>query len=109
MSIDDKERKVGIYLRVSTGRQAEDGDSLDEQSTRLRAYCTGRGWNQVAEYREEGWSAKNTNRPQIKRLLSDVKIGNINTVVVKKIDRLTRSLADFEQLRRRSTNTELTS
>lgn len=52
----------------------------------------------VKVYCEEGRSAKDTNRPKFKELLKDVESGNINTVIVKKLDRLSRSIIDFERI-----------
>src|SRR6266508_1043812 len=58
----------------------------------------GRPWKVVAEYREEGRSAKNTDRPELKRLMADVAAGKLDVVCVTKIDRITRSLIDFYEL-----------
>lgn len=46
--------------------------------------------------KEGGFSAKNTNRPAFKRMIADIERGDIQVVIVKKIDRLSRSIADFE-------------
>lgn len=96
--IKDNERRCGLYVRVSTVGQAEDGESLDEQEQKLKAFCEFKGWKNYKVYREEGRSAKDTNRPALQRLLSDTEKGLINTVIVKKIDRLSRSILDFEQM-----------
>ncbi len=96
--INDYERRCGLYVRVSTIGQAEEGESLDEQEQRLKAFCEYKGWKNYNVYREEGRSAKDTNRPALQRLLSDIEKGLINTVIVKKIDRLSRSILDFEQM-----------
>jgi len=95
---NEKEKFVGGYLRVSTYHQAEEGDSLDEQEKQIRKYCDFKGWNNFTFYREEGISAKDTNRIKLQQLIKDVESGKINTVVVKKIDRLSRSILDFEHL-----------
>ncbi|MFH0754103.1 MAG: recombinase family protein [Candidatus Omnitrophota bacterium] len=93
-----------LYLRVSTERQSlvRDG-SLDTQESRLKGYIDFRkggetDWKVVDTYREEGKSGKNTDRPELHRLLNDIKIGRVNTVIVTKIDRITRSLLDFYRL-----------
>ncbi len=98
----------GLYVRVSTERQAELRDgSLDTQTDRLKQYVKFREvpgsddsakWKLVRVYREEGKSGKNTDRPALQELLSDVKDGRINTVLCTKIDRITRSLIDFYKL-----------
>lgn len=91
-------RACGLYVRVSTDRQALEGESLEEQEQRLRDFCKQRNWNVVKVYCEEGRSAKDTNRPKFKELLKDVESGIINTVIVKKLDRLSRSIIDFERI-----------
>jgi site-specific DNA recombinase len=57
-----------------------------------------RPWQIVSEYREEGRSGKNTDRPELQRLLADVRAGKLDVVAVTKIDRITRSLIDFYDL-----------
>ena len=91
-------RKCGLYVRVSTERQAVEGESLDEQEERLREFCRVRNWKVVKVYREEGKSAKDTNRPAFKELLKGIENGLIDTLVVKKLDRLSRSIIDFEKI-----------
>jgi len=89
--------KAGLYIRVSSDMQARDGESLDEQESTARAYCKFRDISVVVVYREEGKSAKDTNRPQFQKMLRDCSAGKIDTVIVKKVDRLSRSLMDFEK------------
>lgn len=90
--------KVGIYCRVSTQDQAREGFSLEEQEERLRALCTYKGYDIVDVYVDAGISGKNTNRPEYQRLMNDIKIGKINRIVCLKLDRLTRSIIDLENL-----------
>ena len=95
--------RCGLYLRVSTDRQAAQKEgSLEEQEQRLRAHVASRppaeGWEITDVFREEGRSGKDTDRPEIQRLLTDVRSGVINTVITVKLDRLTRSLLDFYKL-----------
>lgn len=87
--------KVAIYVRVSTDEQAKEGFSIPAQRERLRAFCASQGWEIVQEYIEEGWSAKDLERPQMKQLLKDIKKGNIDIVLVYRLDRLTRSVLDL--------------
>ena len=96
--IDDNNRKCGLYVRVSTINQAEDGESLDEQSLTLKNYCSYRKWSDFQIYREEGFSGKDLKRPAFQQMMADIHKGKINTVIVKKIDRLSRSIIDFENL-----------
>lgn len=87
--------KVATYVRVSTDEQAKEGFSIPAQRERLRAFCESQGWEIVEEYIEEGWSAKDLDRPQMQRLLKDIKKGNIDIVLVYRLDRLTRSVLDL--------------
>ena len=83
-------------MRVSTSRQANEGDSLDEQEKELKKFCEYKNYLIHKTHIEAGRSAKDTNRPEYQRLMSDIEAGKINAVVVKKLDRLSRSLLDFE-------------
>ena len=90
--------KVALYIRVSTERQANEGDSLEEQETELKKYCDFRQFSIHQIYIERGKSGGNTNRPEYQKLVKDIQKKKINAVVVKKLDRLSRSLLDFENL-----------
>ena len=90
--------KVDLYIRVSTERQANEGDSLDEQENELRKFCDYRGYKIHHVFIERGKSGGNTNRPEYQRLVKDILAKKVNAVVVKKLDRLSRSLLDFESL-----------
>jgi len=88
--------KVSTYIRVSTGRQAREGDSLEEQENELKKFCEYKNYLIHKMHIERGKSAKDTNRPEYQKLLEEIKEKKINAVVVKKLDRLSRSLLDFE-------------
>ena len=92
--------KIGVYTRVSTDLQVRRGESLDEQIHEARSYCKYKDVPIVQVYREEGRSGKNIDRPQLKKLLRDIHRKKIDTVIVKKLDRLSRSILDFEKLLR---------
>lgn len=96
----NEEKKVaGLYIRVSTEDQAREGFSLPEQEKRLRAMCEYKGYEVYDVYEERGISAKTGNyRPEFERLLQDVRDKKVNTIVVLKLDRLTRSVADWEKI-----------
>ncbi len=85
-------------VRVSTEDQSRFGHSLDEQEDRLRKLCEFKGYKIYKVYREEGVSAKNTNRPKFKEMIQDMKDGKINKIIVYKLDRLTRSIKDLETI-----------
>jgi len=98
--MNDEIRKIaGIYIRVSTEDQAREGFSLPEQEKRLRAMCEYKGYDIYKVYEERGVSAKTgNNRPKFKELLNDIRSGKCNTIVVLKLDRLTRSVYDWENI-----------
>ena len=96
----NEEKKVaGLYIRVSTEDQAREGFSLPEQEKRLRAMCEYKNYKVYDVYEERGISAKTGNyRPEFERLLQDVRDKKVNTIVVLKLDRLTRSVSDWEKI-----------
>lgn len=84
---------VAGYARVSTENQLENY-SIQEQIERLQAYCTAKGWVLVKTYTDGGYSGGNTNRPALQQMLESVRTGNIDIVLVYKLDRLSRSQKD---------------
>ena len=85
---------IALYSRVSTAAQAEDGYSIDAQQERLVAYCTAIGKKEYQFYTDAGYSGSNLNRPAIQNLIEDAKKGKVETVIVFKLDRLSRSQKD---------------
>ena len=96
----NNEKKVaGLYIRVSTEDQAREGFSLPEQEKRLRAMGEYKGYEIYKVYEDAGISAKTGNtRPAFEELLEDIKDKKCNTIVVLKLDRLTRSVFDWEKI-----------
>ena len=94
----DNEKKIaGLYIRVSTEDQAREGFSLPEQEKRLRAMCEYKGYEIYKLYKDAGISAKTGNtRPAFEELLQDIRDKKCNTIVVLKLDRLTRSVFYLE-------------
>lgn len=94
----NNEKKIaGLYIRVSTEDQAREGFSLPEQEKRLRAMCEYKGYEIYKLYKDAGISAKTGNtRPAFEELLQDIRDKKCNTIVVLKLDRLTRSVFDLE-------------
>ena len=86
------------YVRVSTEDQAREGVSLAAQEAELRAYCLVKDWTLVEVIRDAGQSAKSLKRTGLERLLTLVRAGEVQAVVVYKLDRLTRSVVDLGQL-----------
>ena len=95
MIIDNK--IAGVYLRVSTEDQAREGFSLSEQKERLEAMCKFKGYQIYKFYEDAGISAKNMkDRPAFNELLEDIRSKKVNTIVALKLDRVTRSIYDWE-------------
>lgn len=96
----EEERKVaGIYIRVSTEDQAREGFSLGEQEEKLETFCNFNGYEIKDYYVDAGISAKTGNfRPEFDRLIEDIKSGRINTIVALKLDRISRSIYDWENI-----------
>jgi site-specific DNA recombinase len=86
------------YTRVSTDDQAREGVSLAAQRAKIEAYAVVKDWTVLEIIREEGVSAKSLVRPGLQRLLALVEAGQVQAVVVYKLDRLTRSVADLDKL-----------
>jgi putative DNA-invertase from lambdoid prophage Rac len=83
-------KRVAIYARCSTSDQST-GMQLDE----LREYADRRGWTNVAIYEDQGLSGTNTNRPELRRLMSDARLRKIDVVLSWRLDRVARSLRDL--------------
>jgi len=93
-----REPSAGIYLRVSTDEQAKYGESLAVQEERCRARVLSTGGAPVATYRDDAYTAANTDRPAYQRMLAHLRAGKINQVVISKLDRISRSVRDFVNL-----------
>ena len=83
------------YVRVSTDRQAEQGVSLEAQEAKIRAMATVQSAALLEVIVDGGESAKSLNRPGLRRLLALINAGKVQTVIVAKLDRLTRSVKDL--------------
>src|ERR1043166_6047844 len=95
--------RCAIYTRVSTESGLDqDFNSLDAQYDAASAYIRSQahaGWTLLRKrYDDGGFSGGSTDRPALQQLLADVRLGRIDVIVVYKVDRLTRSLADFAKL-----------
>ena len=94
---DSVKSNVGLYVRVSTMNQI-DRDSLQTQEDRLKAYCIVNGMTNYKIFKDAGFSAKDTNRPALEDLVREIKAGRIGSVLVTKLDRITRSISDLLNL-----------
>ena len=103
MKREVKRLRCAIYTRVSTEHGLEqDFNSLDSQREAAEAYIKSQAherWVLIkAQYDDGGFSGGSMDRPALQRLLSDVQAGSVDVVIVYKVDRLTRALADFAKL-----------
>jgi site-specific DNA recombinase len=90
--------RVAIYVRVSTAGQVDEGYSLDGQLNSCNAYAASQGWDIVTTYVEEGESAKDLNRTEVKRMLEDAATGVFDVLLFYRLDRLTRSVRDLHKI-----------
>ena len=95
--------RCAIYTRVSTDQGLDqDFNSLDAQYEASSAYIKSQAhaaWTLIrSRYDDGGYSGGSTDRPNLQRLLDDVRAHKVDVIVVYKVDRLTRSLADFAKL-----------
>ena len=96
----NNERMIAaVYIRVSTEDQAREGFSLGEQKEKLLQLCAFKGYEVFKVYEDAGISAKDMeHRPAFQEMLQDMRAGKINYIVVYKLDRVTRSVRDLEEL-----------
>jgi site-specific DNA recombinase len=95
--------RCAIYTRVSTDHGLDqEFNSLDAQYDAASAYIKSQahaGWTLIrSRYDDGGYSGGSTDRPDLQRLLDDIRARKLDVIVVYKVDRLTRSLADFAKL-----------
>lgn len=83
-------KRAGVYVRVSTEEQRDYGYSIDGQLRELRDYCKRQDYFIADIYNDAGHSAKDLKRPNMERMIDDIKKGIIDVVVAIKVDRLTR-------------------
>lgn len=94
------DKKIAIYVRVSSRDQAINGFGLDAQEAKCRQYLDlyDKDPNSIVLYKEKGISGKSTNRPQMQEMMKDVRDNKISMIIVYKLDRLTRSVIDTYRL-----------
>ena len=86
--------RVALYIRVSTQEQVNEGYSVGEQTKRLTKYAEAMGWEVYKIYVDPGYSGGNTDRPGLNDMIKAVKAGELDKIVVYKLDRLSRSQLD---------------
>ncbi len=87
-------KKAALYIRVSTDAQFEEGYSVEAQKEMLEGYCRSRGIRRFEFYIDGGFTGSNIDRPEMKRLIEEVRAGLVSQVAVYKLDRLSRSQKD---------------
>ena len=95
----NKERKVGIYVRLSKedGR-AEESVSIENQKLMLEKYVQEKKWKLYDTYQDDGFSGTHQNRPAFQRMIADVKASHINTILIKDLSRLGRNYLEVGNL-----------
>lgn len=90
--------RAAIYLRVSTGRQAENDLSIPDQKAQTEAWCKARSWTVVAEYVEPGASATDDKRPEFQRMVERACDGEnaFDVIVVHSFSRFFRDAFGLE-------------
>ena len=90
--------RAALYLRVSTGRQADNDLSIPDQRRQARAYCASRGWEIVADYVEPGVSATDDRRPEFQRMIdgATTKPPAFDMIVVHSFSRFFRDQFQLE-------------
>src|SRR6476661_5883591 len=96
-SMPNKMRVIG-YIRVSTDEQATGGQSLGAQRAKINDYARLYDLELVAVIEDAGVSAKSLNRPGLQKALAMLRSGKVDGLVIAKLDRLTRSVADWQTL-----------
>ena len=79
---------AGIYIRVSSVEQAEEGYSINSQKDKLNAYCKAMGYRIFNTYTDPGFTGANINRPALQQLIQDVESNKLDVIIVMKLDRL---------------------
>ena len=97
--MEKRKKRIGIYCRVSSKEQAEDGYSIDEQERLLSEWCKTMDWIVYKCYSDRGISGKNIkNRPALKELLQDAEEGKFDIVVTWKISRIARNMLNLLEI-----------
>ncbi len=90
--------RAALYLRVSTGRQADNDLSIPDQRRQAKAYCASRGWEIVADYVEPGASATDDRRPELQRMIdaATAKPSAFDVILVHSFSRFFRDQFQLE-------------
>lgn len=86
--------RCGIYVRVSTEDQKDNGYSIDSQLRMIKEYCEKNNYDIIDIYNDAGYSGKNLIRPNMQRLIKDIAAKKLDKLIAIKVDRLTRNNLD---------------
>lgn len=86
--------RCGIYVRVSTEDQKDNGYSIDSQLRMIKEYCEKNNYDIIDIYNDAGYSGKNLIRPDMQRLIKDIAAKKLDKLIAIKVDRLTRNNLD---------------
>lgn len=92
--MNEENKIASIYIRVSTDDQRDNGYSIDSQLRMIKEYCKKNDYDIVDVYNDAGHSGKDLMRPEMQRLLKDIKSKKIDKLIAIKVDRLTRNNYD---------------
>ncbi len=95
MKQKDRIKTVALYIRVSTDRQAKEGDSLEAQEKALTDYAKKNKYKIYDTYIDGGESGQKLKRTNLQRMLKDLETGHIDLILMTKLDRWFRNIADF--------------
>jgi len=92
-------KRVGVYVRLSKedSRMGE-SVSIENQKLMLTKHVQDMGWELISVYQDDGFSGTNQNRPNFQRMLTDVKQGHINVILIKDLSRLGRNYLEVGNL-----------
>lgn len=99
--MEEQNKKAIIYCRVSTVNQAEEGTSLETQEELCKDYAARHGYTVAETYIERGRSAKTDNRPELQKMRTycQKRKGQIDAILIYKVDRLSRNTYDYGRLK----------
>lgn len=97
-NVINKRKTCFLYGRVSSDEQALYGDSLRTQIDELRKWAKTNNFEILDEYVDDGYSARELNRPELRRLLNDVKQYDVDFILFTKIDRWSRGVRNYYKL-----------
>ena len=89
--------RCAAYVRVSTDDQRDNGYSIDSQLRMIKEYCEKNDYSIVDVYKDAGHSGKDLMRPEMQRLLADIKSKKIDKLIAIKVDRLTRNMKNIRE------------